>query len=326
MKRLVMMVLLAGLTMGATAGHASSSMVGIGTGQGLCEPAWTPLQLGAVPGAQVCGRRTDTCGLSVFLLGDNSFDHVNYGLQFAPVSFVGENCGVSLSVLGSMNVNRGVSMALFGMETRNYGVGVSLYNCYLGRYHSGGTQFGVVNDAGPQGAAGRQYGILNMAEAGWQFGLLNYNRKAAIQLLPFCNYSRPVPSPSPDGPIQIRLLERKKDGMVLEIITPSYHLTNWELPLGREREFHSVSPDRCVAVTFKEHSRTFQFALSGLHLRLQTQKMPDGSEGISGVMIDARKQYEIELTIRNGKVCDHSKLIAVHSDEERLPPPDAVDK
>jgi len=169
---------------------------------------YTPLQLGIMPGMQVFDIGTANCGVSVFMLGSFAYHTSNFGIQTAPLfTFVTANYGLETALISACSENDGVNIGLFGGEGENNGLALSFFN--YSDYRNSGLQLSFINQSYSWWENyGGQIGVFNIADSGWQFGLLNYNRGAAIKVLPLFNF------------FQTKYTSRKVDPKRLALIRP----------------------------------------------------------------------------------------------------------
>lgn len=167
-KRLLTEILVMLLTLEAAGGIPYDEL------DGLYEWKWTPLQLSLGPGKALFTSGMPVYGVSLgysFAVQDQVA-----GLNFAPATITRWTAGVTLALLCNI-------------YEENYGVAVSLVNLAVHDY--AGVQLGLWNMNSSLDAGGGQFGVVNVARRGWQFGLVNINSNPDA-LLPWSlifNYS-----------------------------------------------------------------------------------------------------------------------------------------
>ena len=178
---------------------------------------WTILQMQLLP---VCpfrlfNEQTPTYGLALNLWG-NLWDSYgdNYGFVLNGYAEGSHNYGMGIGVYQKFKQNSGLAMGVFnGVSFRNRGLQIGAVNFCRNHYSNSrfpngntGVQLGFVNlcdqirklipqPPPPEEAPVEntlQIGLWNQANAGWQLGLINYNRQSNFPWMIFCNYSQPL--------------------------------------------------------------------------------------------------------------------------------------
>ncbi len=187
---------------------------------------WTVFQLQLLPvyPFRLFHERTANYGLAVNVWGNIWGDYGNnYGLSLNGYAEGGHNYGIGLGVYQKFRRNSGLTIGIFnGVAYGNYGLQAGVINfCSNGSYVPGtvngntGVQFGLVNICDEirdeYGEGGKvtavhpvennlQIGVWNQADSGWQFGLLNHNRRSPIPWMIFANYSAPADAADDSSP------------------------------------------------------------------------------------------------------------------------------
>ena len=176
---------------------------------------YTPLQLGVYE-YNFFKKPCNIIGVNFNFLAYSAYDSFIAGYSFSPV-FRRRNTdffGIESSLLTFSEVDEndcfyGLSTALlhiqFGRSPRHYGINMAVMNAGVnGIFAAGifnfqtrsGIEFGWFNvhnelkDETPI-----QFGLINGCTHGVQFGILNYNEKSKVKVMPFFNYS---PKPEND--------------------------------------------------------------------------------------------------------------------------------
>jgi len=188
---------------------------------------FTVFQFGIIPGIQLYDSDwIPVYGMSIGTVWIYSTTRM-YGLRFSPFSYQEKSYALALSMWDVTDHNYGPVLALCSSQSKNYGMATSLYNrpqenyglsCAMVndlRISNSGVLLGLVNIA--QGQYTReqpsksspqiphliksppqtpkpiknnvQLGLINIANHGWQFGIMNYNKDSVVSYMVFCNYS-----------------------------------------------------------------------------------------------------------------------------------------
>ena len=121
-------------------------------------------------------------------IGTKSVVGVRFGLPCAISTGIVEGAELSLCCSATKDVY-GFKYALLGVNTGDKVEGAALAFVNIAKQELDGVQIGIYNQSAKDGI---QIGLVNVCsnEAKFQFGLLNFNPRGWLTVMPFINFSR----------------------------------------------------------------------------------------------------------------------------------------